>query len=180
MTMKSKKTEKSNYHPEFGIDSRYKNTKKKLLDGKSLMEARLKRFDKLSRRQIVKARLLQLKLRMEEYLETTDDEESNQFTNFLTVYIDTIYEKRSLFAKDLNISPVSLSQVLNNHREPKEQFMFRLMLHSELSFENICSFQKDSWYKVYYHEKISETMASQNEWKPKEKKHVKIKHAILK
>ena len=74
----------------------------------------------------------------------------------------------------------SLSQILNNHREPKDEFMFRLMLHSEMAFENIVNFQNKIWYQVYYHEKIYDKMANQNERKPEEKKHVNIKHAILK
>jgi len=83
-------------------------------------------------------------------------------------------------ANDINITPVSLSQILNNHREPKEEFMFRLMLHSELTFKNVREFQKKTWYQVYYHEKLYDTMANQDVWRPAEKKHVRIKNAVLK
>ena len=180
MIVENKKTTKVLSSPEFGVDSRYKSLDKKLSDGKQLMEARLKRLNKLSRSQVIKAKLLQLKLKMEDYLKQPIYEERNFFTNFLTTYIDTIYDKRAMFAKDINITPVSLSQILNNHREPKEEFMFRLMLHSELTFKHICIFQKKTWYQVYYHEKICDTMANQNEWRPAEIKHVKIEHAVLK
>ncbi|GLR15994.1 hypothetical protein [Portibacter lacus] len=178
--MENNKSSNTLSSPEFGVDSRYKSLDKKLSDGKQLMEARLKRLNKLSRSQVINAKLLQLKLRMEDYLKQPNYQEGNFFTNFLTNYIDTIYDKRSMFAKDINITPVSLSQILNNHREPKEEFMFRLMLHSELTYKHICKFQKKTWYQVYYHEKICDTMANQNEWRPTEKKHVKIKHAVLK
>lgn len=178
--MKSSKTAKKIIDPEFGIDSRYKSIDKKLADGKALLEARLKRLNSLSRNQIIKAKLLQLKLKMQEYLSQPVYEEHNFFTSFLSNYVDTIYDKRTMFAKDINITPVSLSQILNNHREPKEEFMFRLMLHSELVFKNVCEFQKKTWYQVYYHEKICDTMANQDEWRPTEKKHVKIKNAVLK
>ena len=178
--MKTCKTAKKIIDPEFGIDSRYKSIDKKLADGKGLMEARLKRLNNLSRNQIIKAKLLQLKLKMQEYLSQPVYEEHNFFTSFLSNYVDTIYDKRTMFAKDINITPVSLSQILNNHREPKEEFMFRLMLHSELVFKNVCEFQKKTWYQVYYHEKICDTMANQDEWRPTEKKHVKIKNAVLK
>jgi len=178
--MKINKTTKKITYPEFGVDSRYKNLNQKLSDGKILMESRLERLKNLSRSQIIQAKLLQLKLKMEDYLKQPVYEEYNFFTNFLSIYIDTIYEKRTMFAKDINITPVSLSQILNNHREPKDEFMFRLMLHSELAFKNICEFKKKTWYQVYYHEKICDTMASQDEWRPSEKKHVKIKNAVLK
>ena len=171
---------KSEIKIEYGVDSRYSNKKERLSDGKKLLEERLKRINKLSTNQIVKAKLLQLKLQMDDYLKYPNYEEHNFFTSFLTNYIDTIYDKRIMFAKDINITPVSLSQVLNSHREPKEEFMYRLMLHSELTFKSICKFQKQTWYQVYYHEKICDTMANQKEWKPEEKKHVKIKHAVLK
>ena len=178
--MNKSKTAKIIIEPEFGIDSRYKSIDKKLADGKGLMEARLKRLNSLSRNQIIKAKLLQLKLKMQEYLSQPVYEERNFFTSFLSNYIDTIYDKRTMFAKDINITPVSLSQIRYNHREPKEEFMFRLMLHSELEFKNVCEFQKKTWYQVYYHEKICDTMANQDEWRPTEKKHVKIKNAVLK
>ena len=178
--MKTSKTVKKITFPEFGVDSRYKSIDKKLSEGKNIMEARLKRLKGLSRNQIIKAKLLQLKLKMEDYIKQPVYEEYNFFTNFLSNYIDTIYEKRVMFAKDINITPVSLSQILNNHREPKEEFMLRLMLHSELTFKNICEFQKKTWYQVYYHEKICDTMAIQDEWRSAEKKNVKIKHAVLK
>lgn len=178
--MKTSKVHKRIIDPEFGVDSRYKRNDKILIDGKKLMEARLKRLNKLSRNQIIKARLLQLKLRMQEYLRQPVYEEHNFFTSFLSNYIDTIYDKRTMFAKDINITPVSLSQILNNHREPKEEFMFRLMLHSELAYKDVCEFQKKTWYQVYYHEKICDTMANQDEWRPTEKKNVKIKNAVLK
>ena len=177
--MKNPNSAKRIIEPEYGVDSRYTSFDRKLTDGKHLMEARLKRLNGLSRNQIITAKLLQLKLKMQEYVSQPADEEHNFFTSFLTSYIDTIYDKRSMFAKDISITPVSLSQVLNNHREPNEQFMHRLMLHSELAYKDVCEFQKKIWYQVYYHEKICNTMAEQKEWYPAEKNHVNIDNAIL-
>jgi len=62
--MKTSKKAKRIIEPEFGVDSRYKSIDKKLADGKNLMEARLKRLNNLSRNQIIKAKLLQLKLKI--------------------------------------------------------------------------------------------------------------------
>jgi len=177
--MKNSKKKAATY-PEFGVDSRYKSKKEKLSDGQRLIEERLKRLKDLPKGQIVKARLIQLKLKMEEYLRQPVYLKNNFFTDFLSEYIDLLYEKRVLFANDISITPVSLSQILNNHRAPKEEFMLRLMLHSELTFKNICKFEKSTWYQVYYHEKICDTIANQNEWSPLEKKHVNIQHASLK
>ncbi|MEA1877811.1 MAG: hypothetical protein U9N86_13220 [Bacteroidota bacterium] len=157
---------------EYGLDSRYTSKKEKDVDSRTLMEARLERMKNVSPDDILKAKLLQLKLKMEEYIEKPVYKDHNFFTEFLSIYIDTIYSRRNNFAKDIDITPVRLSQVLNNHRDPKEEFMLRLMVHSEKTYKNICQFHKKTWYQVYYHEKICDTMSSQDEWRPDVEKHV--------
>ena len=54
-----------NNDPEFGVDSRYKNQTERLSAGKELLEVRLDRINQLPKDQIIKARLLQLKLQTE-------------------------------------------------------------------------------------------------------------------
>jgi len=111
---------------------------------------------------------------MEEFLRAPVYDNKPHFTTFLETYIDTLYDKRSEFAKDIAVTPVSLSQVLNNHREPKEEFMLKLMVHSERAFKLIGSFHKKIWYQVYFQEKINETMASQEQWRPEVEKKIKF------
>jgi len=82
--MKTSKTAEKITYPEYGVDSRYKSIDKKLSDGENLMEARLKRLRGLSRKQIIKAKLLQLKLKMEDYVKQPVYEEYNFFTSFLS------------------------------------------------------------------------------------------------
>ena len=106
-------------------------------------------------------------------------EEKSPFSYFLSNYIDTIYDRRNKFAKDIKITPVSLSQILNNHRKPKEEFLLKLMLHSDLTYRNISKFDKKTWFQVYYHEKIADTMASQDKWLPKVVKAVSTKNSEL-
>jgi len=175
---KEKKSNKEIEGAEYGVDSRYTSKKQKIADGKALMEARLERMKNLSEDQIIKAKLLQLKLRMEEYIKKPVYKEHNSFTEFLKSYIDTIYSKRIHFARDVNIRPVLLSQVLNNHREPKEEFILRLMIHSEETYRNICKFQKQTWFQVYFHEKICDTIFNQDKWRPDVEKHVNISNLI--
>jgi len=57
--------------------------------------------------------------------------------------------------------------------------MFRLMIHSELAYKNLCDFPKQTWYKVYYHEQLCNTMSNQDKWQLAEKKNVKIENAAL-
>lgn len=161
---------------EFGIDSRYPSTRARKSDGQALMEARLKRMKNFSEEEIKQAKLIQLKLQMEDYLKDPVCEERNFFTDFLMSYIDTMYTKRSNFASDIDITPVRLSQVLNNHREPHEDFMLRLMVHSEKTYQGVCDFPQKTWYEVYYQEKICDTLLKEDEWKPKAEKHVKLRY----
>ena len=164
---------------EYGVDSRYKSKKERESDATALMEARLKRMKNLSKDQIIRAKLVQLKLKMEEFIKSPVYDDRNYFSDFLKSYVDAIYSKRSVFAKDIDIADVSLSQVINNHREPKEDFIMRLMIHSEMVFKNVCTFQKEIWYHVYFQEKICDTMSSQEKWRPEIEKHVRLSESIL-
>lgn len=169
---------KNRLDTEYGIDSRYKSNQERESEATALMEARLNRMKNRSKEQLTKARLLQLKLRMEEYIKKPVYDNKNYFSDFLKLYIDSIYSKRSAFANDIDIAPVSLSQVINNHREPKEEFMLKLMIHSEKVFENVCEFHKKIWYQVYFHEKICDTMSNQDIWRPELEKHIRLSEAI--
>ncbi len=163
---------------EYGVDSRYKSNKERESEAAALMEARLMKMKNLSGDQINRAKLMQLKLKMEEFIKKPVYDNRNYFTEFLKKYIDIIYSKRSLFARDIDIAPVSLSQVINGHREPNEEFFMKLMVHSEKVYKNICSFRKRIWFQVYYHEKICNTMSNQKKWKPKIERHVKLSETI--
>lgn len=163
---------------EYGLDSRYKTKSEKKSDSIALMQARLERMKNLSKEQIVRAKLLQLKLKMENYLKEPVYDNHNYFTNFLETYIDAISSQRNKFAKDINITPVFLSQVINNHREPNEEFILKLMIHSEKAFEDVCDFHKKIWYQIYFQEKICDTMSRQEQWRPKIEKQVKLSELI--
>jgi hypothetical protein len=178
MTSKNKKNQDLKVNPEYGVDSRYKSEQERASEATVLMEARLKRMKKLSKDQVIHAKLIQLKLKMEEYLKQPVYDNRNHFSEFLRMYIDTIYSRRSVFASDIDITPVRLSQLINNHREPKDEFIMKLMIHSEKVYSNICEFHKKLWYQVYFHEKLCDTMSSQKEWRPKIEKHIKFSESI--
>ncbi len=178
MTMNSKHQKESTRDPDFGLDSRYQSKKEAASEATSLMEARLEKMKNLSKDQIIRAKLIQLKLKMEEYLKQPQYDGSNYFSYFLKEYIDTIYSTRKGFARDINVSPIRLSQVINNHRDPQDEFILKLMIHSEMVFENICSFQKMTWYQVFFHDKVCNTMMNQEEWRSKIEKDVNLSEPI--
>ncbi len=159
---------------EYGLDSRYNSNKESESEAILLMEARLLRMKNLTKDQIIRAKLMQLKLKMEEYLKEPIYDNKNHFSDFLKAYIDTIYPTRNKFAQDISITPIRLSQVINNHREPQEEFIMKLMIHSERVYKNICDFQKKTWYQVYFHEKICDTMSNQQHWRPNLEKEIKL------
>ena len=159
--------------PEFGVDSRYEKSEGKALDSITLMEARLERMKRLSKEEVLRAKLLQLKLKMEDYLKAPVYDNQDHFAHFVQSYVDAIYTKRSDFAKDVSITPVFLSQVINSHREPTEEFILKLMIHSEKVFKSVGGFHKKTWYQVYFHEKLCDTMSNQEEWRPRIEEQVK-------
>jgi hypothetical protein len=165
---------------EYGVDSRYKSKKERESESIALMQARLEKMKHLPKEQIIKAKLLQLKLKMDNFLKEPENDNDNHFSKFLEIYIDAIYSQRSKFAKDINVTPVFLSQIINNHREPKEEFILKLMIHSEKVFKNVCDFHKKTWYQVYFQEKIAETMSSQDEWRPRIEKQVNLNELVEK
>ena len=163
---------------EFGVDSRYKTIEEKEYDSVALMQARLERMQNLSKEQILRAKLLQLKLKMENYLQEPVYDSQNHFARFLETYIDAIYSKRSDFAEDINVTPNFLSKVINSHREPKEEFILKLMIHSEKVFKKVGEFHNQTWYQIYFHEKLCDTMSSQDKWRPKIEQQVKVTESV--
>lgn len=177
--MISKKSENHMNDAEYGLDSRYSSDKEFTSESVALMKERLKNMKNLTREQIIRAKLMQLKLKMEDYVKQPVYDDQNHFSDFLKTYIDTIYPNRIKFARDINITPIRLSQVLNNHREPKEEFIMKLMIHSEKVYKNICTFSHETWFQVYFHEKICETMSSQGKWRKKLEKEINLNESLI-
>jgi hypothetical protein len=117
---------------------------------------------------------------MEDYLKAPVYDNQNHFASFLEDYVDSIYAKRSEFAKDISVTPVFLSQVINSHREPQEEFILKLMIHSEKVFKHVGEFHKKMWYQIYFHEKLCNTMSNQEEWRPRLEKQVRLRKMVVK
>jgi hypothetical protein len=159
---------------EYGVDSRYASDKVKEKDSVYLMEARLNRIKKISNEDIKRAKLLQLKLKMDDFIKNPVYNHEKYFAQFIENYIDIIYSRRNAFAIDIGISPISLSHLLNNHRNPQEEFILKLMVHSEFVFKNICEFNSNIWFQIFYLEKIVETMSNQKKWRPAIEKQINL------
>ena len=64
-------------------------------------------------------------------------------------------KKDKQFADEVDVTPAVLSQYINNHRKPKDEFVIRLGLHSNGMIPAI------SWFKVIQKDKEHEIMTSQ-------------------
>ncbi len=173
----TKKSGEANF--KYLIDSRNLSEKERREISDSLTRAREKRFLERGENEKKAARLLQLKYQMEEYLSSSEIVREAQFPKFLGIYIDTLYDKRKNFAHDLSVTPVLLSHVLNEHREPQESFLQRLIVHSSNSYKSIGDFDIQLWPKVYYQDKIHQFIASKNKWQKEEERFVQGKELDL-
>jgi hypothetical protein len=85
----------------FGCMVSDEKTKLFHLDQKAQLHNRLDRMKHLSKEQSLRAKLLQLKWKMENYLKEPDYDNQNHFSQFLETYVDALYSKRNDFARDI-------------------------------------------------------------------------------
>ncbi|MFN8431570.1 MAG: hypothetical protein U0V04_16440 [Spirosomataceae bacterium] len=169
---------KSEEYIDFGVDSRYSTIEEKTSNAGILMQARLERMKNLPKEQIIRTKLIQLKLEMDEFLKQGTLGLSHKFSDFLGKYIDILYTKHAYFSKDLNITPVFLSQIINGHRLASEEFLLKLTVHSEKTFETVCFFNKNTWFQIFYQEKINQLIFRQDEWRSEIEKQVKFSELV--
>lgn len=114
------------------------------------------------------SRLLQLKFLMEDYLESKTFNKSFYFGYFLKEYIERLERKNKEFAREINVDPAELSQVINKHRKPTEKLIFRLEIHSNKNFP------APLWFGILEKERAYELLNDRNII-DSEKRHVRQK-----
>jgi transcriptional regulator with XRE-family HTH domain len=158
------KRKKTGYiDPEFGVKSELTQTQNLVSEAVELMQYRIDQLKKLSDEDVRKARLLQLRFKMERYLEDVSYESNARFSELLEGYVDALFDKRSDFATEFGISAVMLSQYINKHREPNIEFVSKLTTHTLNSFKSFADFPKTLWFEVYYKDKLREAVFQFNE-----------------
>jgi len=150
------------------IDSRDQSDQ----DNSTLARARQNRQRNRPVQETRMLKLMQLKYQMEDYISNGS---SSRFSEFLKMYIDTIYTNRKDFATDIDITPMELSHVLHGRREPKPSFLHRLMVHSENAFKNVTTFNTEIWARLYFLDKTLSFLTSSKEAIQNQAKHVKSK-----
>lgn len=142
------------------IDSRNLTNKEKVEEREAILKARAARFEERSESEIKNAKLMQLKYQIKDYIDNLIDNRNPSFSAFLKVYVDTLYKKRKDFAADINIEAISLSHILNEHREPNESFLKKLIKHSQSSFNELGGFDKELWPMISFWDKTSRFLNS--------------------
>ena len=110
--------------------------------------------------------LLQLKYRIEDYVQKNTYDEKLTFSHFLKEYVLLANKKQKAFAQEIDMKPTELSQILNNHRKPPYGFVIRLEIHSNKTISAL------SWNRLIEKENEYELIHDKNIWL-EESKHVK-------
>lgn len=127
---------------------------------------RRKQFENRNEKEEMYARLLQLKFQLEDYVISNQYQKAFNFGYFLNEYVNRQDKKDKQFAIEVDVTPAVLSQYINNHRKPKDEFVIRLELHSGGMIPAI------SWFKVLQKDKEHDIITNQ-QLRQQESKHVK-------
>ncbi|HRN46769.1 MAG TPA: hypothetical protein PLR74_07030 [Agriterribacter sp.] len=114
---------------------------------KQLKAARTKVQSEMTAEDKLTSDILQLRFRLEDYLNNEQFDPKLKFSYFLKAYVQLLNKKRKVFAREINIDETELSQLINDHRSPSENIIIRLELHSNKAIPAI------AWYKLIEREK---------------------------
>ena len=146
--------------------------KKKNDSDKELNDILNQRRAAMSSEDKLKAILLQLRFNIEDYLNDTKFDKKKTFGFFLKHYIISLNKRRNEFAHEINIKPTVLSQYINSHRNPPQDIIIRLELHSR---NNIPA---ATWYRLLEKENIHD-LNTNLELRTKQKKYISKKASLV-
>lgn len=89
-----------------------------------------------------RAKLLQLKFQIEDYVNSGEEDNTVTFGYFLNEYIHFLNIAKREFSKEINLHSTKLSRILSGTEEPNEKLFVRLEIHSGNAIPAI------AWYKI--------------------------------
>ena len=104
--------------------------KRDLISENELRKKRAQLKESYTSDQVIHANLLQLKFKLEDYLNQEVFNETQSFGFYLRSYLQILDKKNNTFANEIDINVTELSQILNKHRNPSEKVLIRIELHS--------------------------------------------------
>jgi len=134
-----------------------------------LQEARAKTQSEMTEKGRLVSRLLQLRFRLEDYLNKKDFDAGLTFSYFLKEYVNLVSKKRKDFAEEISIDETLLSQFINMRRMPPDYMAIRLELHSNKIIP------AEYWYRLVEKEREHQIKTDTN----LRKKEMKYVHSTL-
>jgi plasmid maintenance system antidote protein VapI len=105
---------------------------------------------------------------LQDYIKAETYDPDKRFGNFLKAYLLILNKKSTELASEINIHETLVSQLINNHRNPNEDIMVRLELHSN---NNIPAHY---WFMLVQKDRINQ-LKTDKELRKREKKFVTYK-----
>jgi transcriptional regulator with XRE-family HTH domain len=139
--------------------------KQQLEADRQLAEHRTKRRAEMTEAEKLQVKLLQLKFKLEDYLNGGQYNPQFTFGYFLEQYLQLINRRKKEFARDIQIHETHLSQLLKDKRPPNDRIMIRLELHCNNVIPAIY------WFKLLEKEK-GHQINTDRSLRDKESRHV--------
>lgn len=147
-----------------------------VLTGKEREEAekefaalRMQRLRERTDEQKLYADVVQLKYKLENYLNSSDYNEELTFGHFLLEYLRIQNKKQREFAREIDLHDTRLNRILKGAEDPNKQLMYRLEFHSDNLIPAL------TWWRLL--EKKSEYELV-NDKKAKKQEYAKVKKKL--
>jgi plasmid maintenance system antidote protein VapI len=106
------------------------STSEKAEADEELQKYRFQRLREATEEQRLLADLVQLRIKIEDYIKKEPYQKEKSFGHFLQQYLKIIDKKRKEFAKDLGVHYTKLSRLLNDKEAPNLDILFRIEIHA--------------------------------------------------
>lgn len=124
--------------------------KQQKLAADELAKQRAKTQSAMSEKTRLSLELLQLKFRLEDYISSNEFDKKKTFGSFFKIYLKVVKKKEKEFAQEIKVHETTISQLVNDHRNPKDAILIKLEIHSN---HNI---PVDYWFKLVEKKKLHE------------------------
>ncbi|MCD6065857.1 MAG: hypothetical protein K0S33_683 [Bacteroidetes bacterium] len=136
---------------------------------KEFLALRMQMLSKRTDDQKLYADVLQLKYKLEDYLNTQAYSHKLTFGYFLMEYLRILNKKQKDFAKEIDLHETRLNRILKDVEEPNKQLVYRLEYHSAKLIPAL------TWWKLI--EKAVE-FALLNDKETQKKEYAKVKNKL--
>ncbi|SEW53946.1 hypothetical protein [Chitinophaga arvensicola] len=138
-----------------------------------LVSYRMDLWNKMTKKDHLRADLLQVKYQMERVIKSLEYQGTLHFGYFLSAYIRAIQKKQKEFAREISIDEARLSRIIHNKEFPNDELFIRLEIHSNNTIPALNWFLLAEKGKAY-------NISTNQALRKKEKKNVLVTIASIK